>query len=51
MKVWAVILVVLGLVNVVLGLVSRRLGSPYWRSRLWVGVVVTLAGVYGWFTW
>ena len=50
MKAWAVVLMVLGLATVVLGLVSRRLGSPYGRSRLWVGVVVTLAGVYGWFT-
>ena len=51
MKVWAWVLVVLGLGNVGLGWLSRGWGSPYGRSRIGVGVVVTLVGVYGLWAW
>ncbi len=51
MKAWAWVLVGLGLVNVGLGLLSRRWGSPHWRSRVGVGLAVTLAGVYGVWAW
>jgi len=49
MRTWGAVLIALGLLNVALGLWSRRLKSPYWRSRLLVGLAVTLGGLY--FLW
>ena len=46
MHTWGWVLIGLGLLDVMLGLWSRRLRSHYWRSRLLVGLVVTLSGLY-----
>jgi len=46
MRFWGEVLILLGLLNIGLGALSRRWGSPWWRSRIGTGVVVTLGGVY-----
>ena len=40
------VVVGLGLLNMLLALWARRQGSPYWRRRLFLGLLVTLGGLY-----
>ena len=46
MHTWGWVLMALGLLDMALGLWSRRLHSRHWQSRLLVGLAVTLSGLY-----